>query len=149
MARRRGNDEIGLREGVAGLAAVFDQEPPFEHDVFADREHALLEHRPHLLREPVIEFGAAAGIGDALDAEADFGKAHRADIEKAGRNYTDEQRNWLMAIRDHPRVNIEIRPEDLMDAPEFSGRGGVVRARALFGPRLPGLLDELTDTLVA
>jgi type I restriction enzyme R subunit len=69
--------------------------------------------------------------------------------EKAGRNYTDEQRGWLTAIRDHLSVNIEIRPEDMMDAPEFSGRGGIVRARALFGARLPGLLDELTDTLVA
>ena len=28
-------------------------------------------------------------------------------------------------------------------------RGGVVRARAVFGARLPALLDELTDTLVA
>ena len=69
--------------------------------------------------------------------------------EKAGRTYTDEQRAWLMSIRDHLGVNIEIRPEDMMDAPEFSGRGGIVRARALFGARLPGLLDELTDTLVA
>ena len=51
----------------------------------------------------------------------------------------------MMAIRDHLSVNIEIRPEDMMDAPEFSGRGGIVRARALFGARL----DELTDTLVA
>jgi hypothetical protein len=36
------------------------------------------------------------------------------------------------------------RPED--------GRTGVfrvVRVRALFGARLPGLLDEVTDTLVA
>jgi type I restriction enzyme, R subunit len=54
-----------------------------------------------------------------------------------------------MAIRDHLSVNIEIRSEDMMDALEFSGCGGIVRARALFGPRLPGLLDELTDTLVA
>ena len=46
-------------------------------------------------------------------------------------------------------VNIEIRPEDMMDAPEFSGRGGIVKARALFGARLPAMLDELTDTLVA
>jgi type I restriction enzyme, R subunit len=37
----------------------------------------------------------------------------------------------------------------MMDAPEFSGRGVIVRARTLFGPRLAGLLDELTDTLVA
>jgi type I restriction enzyme R subunit len=54
-----------------------------------------------------------------------------------------------MVIRDHLSVNIEIRREDMMDAPEFAGRGGIVRARGLFGARLPALLDELTDTLVA
>lgn len=69
--------------------------------------------------------------------------------EKAGRAYTDDQRAWLMAIRDHLAVNIEIRTEDIMDAPEFSSRGGIVRARALFGTRLPALLDELTEALVA
>jgi type I restriction enzyme R subunit len=69
--------------------------------------------------------------------------------EKAGRVYSEEQRAWLTAIRDHLGVNIEIRPEDMMDAPEFSGRGGIVKARALFGTRLPGLLDELSDVLVA
>jgi type I restriction enzyme R subunit len=69
--------------------------------------------------------------------------------EKAGRNYSGEQRAWLMAIRDHLGVNIEIRTEDIMDAPDFSGRGGIVKARTLFGTRLPALLEELTDTLVA
>jgi type I restriction enzyme R subunit len=69
--------------------------------------------------------------------------------EKAGRTYTEEQRAWLGAIRDHLSVNVEIRPEDMMDAPEFSARGGIVKARALFGARLPALLDELTDVLVA
>jgi type I restriction enzyme, R subunit len=37
----------------------------------------------------------------------------------------------------------------MMDAPEFSVRGGIVRARALFGVRVPALLDELSDALVA
>lgn len=69
--------------------------------------------------------------------------------EKAGRLYTDEQRAWLMAIRDHLAVNIEIRPEDMMDAPEFAARGGIVKARGLFGARLPDLLDDLSDVLVA
>jgi len=69
--------------------------------------------------------------------------------EKAGRSYTEEQKAWLTAIRDHLAVNVEIRPEDIVDAPDFSARGGVVRARALFGTRLPALLDELTDALVA
>ncbi|MDP2804003.1 MAG: type I restriction-modification enzyme R subunit C-terminal domain-containing protein [Phreatobacter sp.] len=69
--------------------------------------------------------------------------------EKAGRSYTEEQRSWLVAIRDHLAVNIEIRPEDLMEAPEFAARGGSVKARGLFGTRLPALLDELADVLVA
>jgi len=60
--------------------------------------------------------------------------------EKAGRTYSDAQREWLMAIRDHLSINIEIRPEDMTNAPEFSGRGGIVRARALFGVRLLVLL---------
>ena len=30
-----------------------------------------------------------------------------------------------------------------MEAPEFSARGGVLKARALFGARLPMLLDKL------
>ncbi|WP_287086767.1 DEAD/DEAH box helicase family protein [Mesorhizobium sp.] len=69
--------------------------------------------------------------------------------EKAGRTYSDEQRAWLLAIRDHLAVNIEIRQEDIMDAPEFAGRGGMIKARGLFGTRLPALLDELTEVLVA
>lgn len=69
--------------------------------------------------------------------------------EKAGRSYTEEQKAWLMAIRDHLSVNLEIRLEDMMDAPDFSARGGIVRARALFGARLPSLLDDLTGVLVA
>lgn len=69
--------------------------------------------------------------------------------EKAGRSYTDEQKAWLSAIRDHLAVNVEIRPEDMMEAPEFAARGGIVKARALFGTHLPALLDELTDVLVA
>ncbi len=49
--------------------------------------------------------------------------------EKAGRTYSDDQRAWLTAIRDHLAVNIEIRPEDIMEAPEFASRGGMIKAR--------------------
>ena len=69
--------------------------------------------------------------------------------EKAGRIYSDTQKAWLLAIRDHLAVNIEVRMEDMMDAPEFAARGGIVQARAMFGARLPALLDELTEALVA
>jgi hypothetical protein len=49
----------------------------------------------------------------------------------------------------HRHHNTEIRPEDLMEAPEFAARGGFFRARRLIGARLPALLEELTDTLIA
>jgi hypothetical protein len=54
--------------------------------------------------------------------------------EKAGRTYSDAQREWLVAIRGHLSVHIEIRPEDMMDAPDFFARR---RRGALFGVRLP------------
>ena len=54
----------GLRKRMPRLAAFLNQKTPFEHDVFADWQDALLEHRPHLMREPVVEIGAAAGVGD-------------------------------------------------------------------------------------
>jgi type I restriction enzyme R subunit len=60
--------------------------------------------------------------------------------ERAGRLYTDEQRAWLAAIRDHLAVNVETTMNDLMDAPDFGARGGFLRARALFGGRLPSCL---------
>jgi len=99
MQRRRGDDEIGLRKHMSRLATVLDQKPPFEHDVFADGDDALLEHRPHLVREPVVQFGAAGGIVEAFDAEADFGESHRTDIEQIER------------LRGNKGENFGLRPK--------------------------------------
>ena len=69
--------------------------------------------------------------------------------ERAGRTYTEAQRAWLFAIRDFVAVNVDITPEDLMDAPDFAAQGGLLRAHALFGDRLRPLLDELPQVLIA
>jgi type I restriction enzyme R subunit len=69
--------------------------------------------------------------------------------ERAGRTYTEAQRVWLFAIRDFIAINIDITPEDLMDAPDFAARGGLVRAHVLFGARLRPLLEELPQVLIA
>ena len=39
---------------MARFAALFDQEPPVEHNVFDDRENTLLKYRPYLMRMPII-----------------------------------------------------------------------------------------------
>jgi hypothetical protein len=53
-------------------------------------------------------------------------------------------------MRDCVADNVEVTMTDLRNASYFTARGGAARARQLFGAdRLPVLLDELTDTLVA
>ena len=58
-----------------------------------------------------------------------------------------EQRWWLDRIAEHVGVSLGITDEDLM-AGEFQGRGGLFKARQVFGDELPVLLDELNGVLV-
>lgn len=68
---------------------------------------------------------------------------------KAGRSFTEEQMAWLRAIRDYLAANVEIAPADLMRDQPFADWGGVVAARRVFGSELNGMLDELSEVLVA
>ncbi len=68
---------------------------------------------------------------------------------KAGQVFTEEQMAWLKAIKDYLAANVEIAPADLVRDEPFAGWGGVVAARKLFGNALNGMLDELTEVLVA
>ena len=57
------------------------------------REDTLREHRPHLVREPVVELRAVCNVVDAFDAKADFRKGDGADeqqIERLGRDEADD-----------------------------------------------------------
>ena len=68
---------------------------------------------------------------------------------KAGDSFTEDQMTWLKLIRDAIAANFEIAPRDLLENPRFSDKGGLVRARELFGARLNPMLDEMTGALVA
>lgn len=69
--------------------------------------------------------------------------------KKAGKDFSEEQIQWLRLIRDHIAANAEIDLKDFQDNPAFAGQGGIVRARNLFGAQLPDLLNELGEALVA
>jgi type I restriction enzyme, R subunit len=75
-------------------------------------------------------------------------EAWRLQQEYAGRTFTDEQLDWLGLIRDHLAGSLSIEPRELLDPP-FSQRGGLGRARELFGHDLDGLLAELTEAIAA
>jgi len=73
------DDQVGLRERMADLAAVFDEKAPLEHDILGNLKYALIEHGPHSVKQPVIQFGAANRIADRFDAVAGFGERDSAD----------------------------------------------------------------------
>jgi type I restriction enzyme R subunit len=65
-----------------------------------------------------------------------------------GRAFTGEQRQWLLMIRDAIANSLTIEAEDF-DYEPFAQRGGLARARQLFGSELPTLLQDLNDQLAA
>lgn len=67
---------------------------------------------------------------------------------KQGHEFTEEQKDWLKLITKHIAANIEISPKDLMEIPSFSDRGGLLKARELFGTDLNPMLENLQEALV-
>ena len=67
--------------------------------------------------------------------------------ETAGREFTDEQRWWLEAIRDRIAGNVSVEMRDLQNSP-LDQRGGLIAAYDLFGDELQPIIDELNLELV-
>jgi type I restriction enzyme R subunit len=68
--------------------------------------------------------------------------------EQNGNRFTDEQRQWLEAIRDQIATSLSMEMEDF-DYEPFVQRGGLGKAMKVFGPQLQPLLKELNEVLVA
>ena len=68
--------------------------------------------------------------------------------EQSGRKFTDEQRQWLVAIRDHIAASVSIEPDDL-ELPPFSQWGGLGKAYKVFGNDLQPILNDLNEALAA
>ncbi|MGH8931454.1 MAG: type I restriction-modification enzyme R subunit C-terminal domain-containing protein [Egibacteraceae bacterium] len=66
--------------------------------------------------------------------------------QNAGRVFTPEQLAWLRLIRDHLAASLSIEPREFLDPP-FTQRGGLHKARELFGDGLADLLNELTEAV--
>ncbi|MHB1391132.1 MAG: type I restriction endonuclease subunit R [Thermoleophilia bacterium] len=79
--------------------------------------------------------------------EANF-NAWLASQEQGGRRFTDEQHHWLEMIRDHIAANLSITRDDFEDVP-FIQQGGLGQVYELFGDELDGIIEELSEALVA
>ena len=67
---------------------------------------------------------------------------------EAGVTFTDEQRKWLDAIKNHIASSLHIEQDNFDDLP-FNQMGGLGRAYELFGEGLSGILEELNERLAA
>jgi type I restriction enzyme R subunit len=65
-----------------------------------------------------------------------------------GRQFTDEQLDWLRLIRDHIASSMQIDMDDFDEVP-FNQQGGRGKVYQLFGNELGPLLDELNKVLAA
>ncbi len=68
--------------------------------------------------------------------------------EKHSRRFTDEQRQWLVLMRDHIAASLGVEMDDFDYAP-FAQRSGAGKVYQVFGKELDGLLDELNEVLAA
>jgi len=68
--------------------------------------------------------------------------------EKNGRTFSNEQRQWLEAIRDHIAASFAIQMDDFDYVP-FAQRGGLGKANQVFGKDLGPLLNEMNQVLAA
>jgi len=68
---------------------------------------------------------------------------------QAFHSFTPEQKKWLSFIANHLKENLSISEDDLDSQPVFTNRGGLARARMLFGTELRPLIDRLNYNLAA
>jgi type I restriction enzyme, R subunit len=67
----------------------------------------------------------------------------------AGRQFTDEQRQWLERIRVHLIENLSVEQEDFEGLPVFTRFGGWGRANRVFGGQLAEVIKEINEAIAA
>ncbi|MDQ8199677.1 type I restriction-modification enzyme R subunit C-terminal domain-containing protein [Pelagicoccus enzymogenes] len=61
--------------------------------------------------------------------------------------FSQDHLDWLHMIKDHIATSAAIEPDDFEDVP-FNQKGGLAKARKLFGKELKEIIDNLNEVLV-
>ena len=146
-------------EDIRELAARIEKPPHHFRvdslwDAYAALEKAKVKgtNAPHILTDLVSLVRFAMHQENELvpfpeKVEVNF-KAWLAQQESAGKKFTDEQRQWLVMIRDHIAGNVSIDADDLDYSP-FIQQGGLGRFYQLFGEATGAVLEQLNEVLAA
>lgn len=115
-----------------------------EPDKVRGRAHGLAD-LVALVRHAIKPDEPVAPISEQVEARY---AAWLDEKSKAGAAFKPEERKWLDAIKDHISQALAIEREDFDEVP-FRQMGGLGKVYQLFGDRLPNLLQELNERLVA
>ena len=67
----------------------------------------------------------------------------------AGRQFTQEQQNWLDRIRAHLVVSLSVDQSDFENVPILLDPGGWRSANRAFGGQLEQLIEDLNEAIAA
>jgi type I restriction enzyme, R subunit len=64
-------------------------------------------------------------------------------------SFSDEQLNWLSYIKEHLIENLAISQDDFEIMPVFERRGGLTKARQIFGADFEPIIQAINEALAA
>ncbi|MBA3006667.1 MAG: DEAD/DEAH box helicase family protein [Proteobacteria bacterium] len=146
-------------EDIKELAGLIEKPPHhFRVDTLWDCYAALEKARvkgangPHILTDLVSLVRFAMHQENELvpfpdKVEVNF-KAWLSQQEASSKKFSDDQRQWLVMIRDHIAANLGIETDDFDYAP-FSQQGGLGKVHQLFGEELNIIIEQLNEALAA
>jgi len=71
-----------------------------------------------------------------------------SEQESSGRKFTQEQKEWLVMIKDQISASMVAKLDD-MDYSPFVQKGGRMKLYNLFGDDYEKILDELHEVLIS
>lgn len=71
-----------------------------------------------------------------------------SEQEKAGQIFTQEQREWLLMIKNHVASSLSISIDDLEYTP-FNKKGGAIKLQKIFGDQANEIINQMNQVLMA
>ena len=126
LGKKLRENDFDNRVLQAAHARVYQKELA---DIISMVKHAADEHAPLL--------SAAERVNTAMDRITE------------GKTFDTDQENWLGLIRQHLVDKLSIDERDIDDQPIFLDRGGLGKAKKVFGDGLDPLLREINSQIAA
>jgi type I restriction enzyme, R subunit len=133
---------LSLHDPASGLWSLYEA---LEPDQVKGKGGSALVDLVAIVRHEVLPDEPLVPLADQVEA-----RFHEwlSEKEHLGQTFTDDQRKWLDAIKDHIATSLLIETNDFQEVP-FAQMGGLGAVHAAFGESLDAVIAELNERLAA